>query len=550
MDVVDGLSARRLRGTLPAVQLLRRSRRRNWIYPVLVLLGLAVALYGALYAIDHYVSGTTTGGYFDFSDERVTDAVGSLSGLFAAILGIIITVVSIIVQLSAERFTNVTQMFLRDRTNLGVLAFYVLACICGVLNSFAVHKGWVPRITLTAVIILAAVAFAVMAPYFAYVFDFLQPENIIARIRKEAVEAAEQGARVEREQDRAQLQAKTLHSMEELTDIAINSINSKDKIIAVAAVDALKDFAVKYFGDKLLARKDWFNVGPGIRKNPDFVSMAEGSVDDMERRHTWVEWKVLRQYQNIYHEALAAMKDVAYVIAIDTRYVGETAIDVEDREALAVCVKFFNSYLRATLNARDVRTNYNVLNQYRQLVERLLRAGWDDKAADVARYIKYYSHISFRMQLPFVTETCAYDLCALCELAHDLSSPAESTLLKVFLEIDQPSTDGGEAEETGLRGVRKAQIKLATYYIVTGDEHLARRIHEDMVNERPERLRSIREELLAVDEEDFWEVIDRGRNFDYLTPERKKALSVFYGWFPRKTAEEIGIPLPISKGHS
>jgi hypothetical protein len=513
------------------------------VYPVLFLLGLAVALYGALYAIDHYVGGAATGGgYFDFSADRVTDAVGSLSGLFAAILGIIITVVSIIVQLSAERFTNVTQMFLRDRTNLGVLAFYVLACICGVLNSFSLHTSWVPRVTLTAVIVLAAAAFAIMAPYFAYVFEFLQPENIIARIRKEAVLAAEQGARAGKESERAQLQAKTLHSMEELTDITINSINSKDKIIAVAAVDALKDFAVKYLGDKLLSRKDWFNVGSGIRRNPDFVSMAEGSVDDMERRHTWVEWKVLRQYQTIYSEALASMKDVAYVIAIDTRYIGETAIDVEDREALAVCVKFFNSYLRATLNARDVRTNYNVLNQYRELVERLLRAGWDEKAAEVAGYIKYYSHISFRMQLPFVTETCAYDLCALCELAHDLKSPAENALLKVFLEIDQPSTDGGDAEETGLRGVRKAQIKLATYYIVVGAEPLARRIHEDMVNERPERLRSIREELLSVANEDFWEVIDRGRNFDYLTPERKTALATFYGWFPRKTTEEIGLP--------
>ena len=34
-----------------------------------------------------------------------------------------------------------------------------------------------------------------------------------------------------------------------------------------------------------------------------------------------------------------------------------------------------NSYLRATLNARDVRTAYNVLNQYRLLVEAMLRGG-------------------------------------------------------------------------------------------------------------------------------------------------------------------------------
>ena len=31
---------------------------------------------------------------------------------------------------------------------------------------------------------------------------------------------------------------------------------------------------------------------------------------------------------------------------------------------------------------------------------------------------------------------------------------------------------------------------------------------------------------------DFWEVIDRGQNFDYLDEERKRRLDEFFGWFP------------------
>lgn len=508
-----------------------RSYRKHWFYPVVGILSIAVGLYAVLYFTDVFLHRPTDfrGGYFDFSDDRITDAVGGLSGLFAAILGILITVVSIIVQLTAERFTHVTQMFLRDKTNLRVLGFYVLACVCGVLNSFSIHVGWVPRITLTAMIIMAIIAFAVMAPYFAYVFDFLQPENIISRIRAQAIVSSRSGARATDEAKRADGQARTLHSMEELTDITINSINGKDKLIAVAAVDALKDLAVAYLADKKAATLDWFRVGPGIRKNPDFVSMAEASVDEMERRHTWVEWKVLRQCQAIYHEALANMKDVAYVCAIDTRYIGEQTIRVGDREALAVCVKFFNSYLRATLNARDVRTAYNVLHQYRELTEALMRAGWHDKAIEIAGYIKYYAHLAYRI-LPFVTEVCAYDLCRLCEIAHAIKSPIEAKLLRIFLEVDQPTSEDS-AEESGLRGVRKAQVKLATYYIVQGAEALVRIIWEDMRHERPERLRSIQEELLQVESEDFWEVVDRGTNFDYLPPERKAALGPFFDWF-------------------
>jgi hypothetical protein len=376
----------------------------------------------------------------------------------------------------------------------------------------------------------------VMAPYFAYVFEFLQPENIIRRIQAEAVEASRRGAAAASEKQLSILQAQTLHSMEELTDITVNSISGKDRIIAIAAVDALRDFAIAYLGAKREARPEWFKVGAGIRKNPDFVSMAETSVNEMEKRNTWVEWKVLRQCQTIYHESLVNMRDVADVCAIDTRYLGEKAIAVDDHETLSVCVKFFNSYIRAALNARDVRTAYNVLHQYREMSEGLLRAGWHDKAAEVTEYFKYYAHISYRMQLPFVTETCAYDACALCELAHELKSPSERRMLETFLEVDQPSRDE-EAEETGLRGVRKAQIKLATFYLVKGAEPLARRIFEDMRSERPERLRSIREELLRVASEDFWEVIDRGTNFDYLTPERRREMNTFFNWFPRLSGE-------------
>jgi hypothetical protein len=82
-----------------------------------------------------------------------------------------------------------------------------------------------------------------------------------------------------------------------------------------------------------------------------------------------------------------------------------------------------------------------------------------------------------------------------------------------------------------LRGVRKAQAKLATFYLVSGADEPARRIYLDMKEERADRLRSIRDELLAIKAKDFWEVIDRGTNFDYLDDARKAQLKVFFSWF-------------------
>jgi len=354
--------------------------------------------------------------------------------------------------------------------------------------------------------------------------------------------AAEKGLTIDDREGRDDAQAASLSGLEQLTDITINSISGKDKIIATAGVDALKDLAVGYLKQKRTGHASWFGIGARIRANPDFVSMSPESLDDLEERRNWLEFKVLRQYQSIYSEALTQMRDINYVVAIDTRYVGEAAIRVGDPEVLRLVVKFFNTYMRATLNAKDVRTAYNVLNQYRQLAEAVLRAGWHEKAIELAGFLKYYGHLSFAMKLPFVTETVAYDLCALCEVAHDVASAAEERLLDIFLEVDQPEHEG-EIHDTGLRGVRKAQAKLATYYLVKNAEPLARRIWEDMADERPERLRSIHEELAGVTSKDFWEIIDRGTNFDYLPPERKEALERFFAW---DTPAKV-VPAPAPK---
>jgi hypothetical protein len=65
----------------------------------------------------------------------------------------------------------------------------------------------------------------------------------------------------------------------------------------------------------------------------------------------------------------------------------------------------------------------------------------------------------------------------------------------------------------------------------------ARKIFDDMKDERSERLRSIRDELLRIEAKDFWEVIDRGTNFDYVDAARKAQLKVFFSWFPSLSQE-------------
>ena len=513
-----------------------QSFRRQWLVPMVFLTAAALAIFWLFYSLDHFVTGgsgaAASGGpaarYWAFDPTSITDAVSSLAGMIAAVFGIVITVVSIIVQLSADRYTGVARMFLSDRVNLLVMGFYVIACVCGVWLSVSLHHDYVPRAALLGMIGATTLGMVLMGPYFRYVFWFVEPMNIVAKIRIDAVKITLQAFDSSHAPKIAEGQAATLGAMEELTDITSNSISGKDKIIASGAVDALKDFTLEYLKHKPRAAASWFDIGPSIHENPDFVAMDPESLHDLEKRRTWVEWKVMRQYMGIFNEALATMKDINYLVAIDTRYIGEAAAAAKDQELIQLVYRFMNSYLRAAINARDVRTAYNILNQYRLLVESMLRQGSAPAAVEGVRHMFYYGHVSFDLKLTFVTETAAYDVSALCQIASELKLPEEAEILKQFLELDRPLRVS--SQESALLGVRKAQVKLAAYYLSQGMEDKARMISKDMEGEPLERLQTIWRQLASVTSKDFWEITDRGRTFEFMPPAQRERLPEFFGW--------------------
>src|SRR5687768_4676415 len=110
-----------------------KSFRRDWLLPMATLTAAALVVFAGFYVLDRVLAGLPGLGaarsYFDFDPKSLTDAVSSLAGMTAAVFGIVITVVSIIVQLSSDRYTGVAGMFMRDRVNLVVMGYYVIACV-------------------------------------------------------------------------------------------------------------------------------------------------------------------------------------------------------------------------------------------------------------------------------------------------------------------------------------------------------------------------------------------------------------------------------------
>ncbi len=511
---------------------LRRSSR-VWLQPLSALAAASMALLVFSWRLD--ASDGSPGLFYlltHFSQERAEQALSDVGQVVTSILGVAISVVAIIVELASNRYTHrITELFFRARVNFAVMGLFVLSGI----NSMLVALTWQPShhpVNATMLsLVLMAVSMLLLLPYFAFVFDFVNPMNIVSRIRRETMSAVS-GAPARVTQARANtegIQHTASDGTEQLSDVALNAMANHDGAIAMASVNALGELARDYLGEKSGLPLDWFQISDHVAHDPDFVSMSRDVLDQLARDRSWFEFKVLRQLQTVYQAALGSNREICYVVSIHTRELAERAMDAHDPRVVELCVKFFNTYLRSTVNARDVRTAYNVLNQYRLLAEAALKRREGRYAVEMARYFKYYGQLAFHMDLGFVLETAAYDLSALNELAFDLRATERHELLRIFLQVDKEGE--GASREASLRGVRKAQVRLATYYLLHGDESAAREVFVDMRNEKPARLASIRDEMLSISSRDFWEVTDRGSNFDYIPPDRKRRLLEFFAWF-------------------
>src|SRR5690242_16937723 len=139
------------------------SERPSWVTPIVVLTGISLLSFLGLYWIDVMWTGSQYTAstehisvhhrFLNFDPESISNSLSQLAAMIAAVFGIVITVVSIIVQLSADRYTGVARMFLRDRVNMSVFGFYLVVCVTGVWTSFALQSHFVPRVAIIGILL-------------------------------------------------------------------------------------------------------------------------------------------------------------------------------------------------------------------------------------------------------------------------------------------------------------------------------------------------------------------------------------------------------------
>lgn len=458
-----------------------------------------------------------------FATLGQAEALSLLSGaaqVLAGVLAILVTVVAIVLELSATRYTHrVTALFVRDPVNLAVLAFFVLTTVLCiwlaiVLTGEVDSAPYIPRGGFLLAMIMMTGCLLALLPYFAYVFRFVSPHSVIARIRAEAL------VRVRRAHTRdagAEKHA-VINAVEDIEDVARGAMKNNDRGIAMAAVGALAKLLADVTSLREKLPDAWFRVDNAVTHDADFIAMAPIVIEEVARDRSWFEAKILRQYLALFGDAVGSARDVASMIAIHTRRLAE---DFAMQPAfLELCQRAFHSYLRAAITGADPRTAYFVLHQYRVLGESLLTKGLQSAVFEVADRISFYGRLASSRGLPFLLEVAAYDMAQLVEAAAD-NRAVRDTLLERLLTVDH-----GRTEQ--LLGVCRAQMQLATFFLLRREDEPARRIARELAADHGQLVAAARDELERQVSPSYWEINDRGTNFAYLPPERRAKLDIFF----------------------
>lgn len=487
--------------------------------------GFGVGLLVCGMVLDIGLSGLTLAAVFEGVEASgLKLAMGSLGEIMAAMLGLSLTVVAIVVQLASQRYpARIVDLFMTDRRNTLFFAILTSSCVFMVLAPTVATLRPAPVVTLGLAVVLTALNFGMLLPYFGHVFAFLEPTSIITKIRARAevalIRACRPGV------DALTLERCKSHvcqAIERISDNSMAAAQKSDRNLAMHTVRSLEGMVSEYLEVKGTLPASWAVPEAGV-----MMTLSDEFRARILNENLWVEAKTLMEFDRLLRASLGnQMSELISQIAASTRRIGQAALIAQDMEVFELTIQFFNTYLRHALNARDVRACYNVLYEYKCFAT-FMSSSQPRVSARVVEHMVYYGRTANAMGLAFVTVTVAHDVRAMCEHLYDAPDGCDvDVLVRLLLTLDQPSEN--QRQETALLGVRRAQAILGAFLLSRQEELLAQAIRDDMNHEPIARLTQVRDAILSIETSVFWEITDRGVNFDYIEPERRPYLHTFF----------------------
>jgi hypothetical protein len=361
---------------------------------------------------------------------------------------------------------------------------------------------------------------SVLIPYLYYVFRFLHPSHLLWKLERELAEELKSVARESSEAApfaRAVPKAQAVAMLfEHISSVGVRSVERLDRSTAFETVTTLRRAVDDYWKIKNTLPEAWFAAEPG-----SFRGLSKDALNEMSGSRRWFEMKALQQLREMLSAASPRVHDVVGAIADALTDVGLSREAREDPYLEEVVVEYFNTFLRLTLNRKDARSVFVLLDHYRTYAEGLCDHR-PELALEVAYYFQYYAHVARELGMNFVIEVAAHDLGRLVRFAWEHQHANREKLLERFLIFDS-GYDGKP-----LAGLKKAQAILAGYFLLRGMGDQARQIGRSLGALPPDLLDNIRDDLAHVRRERYWEVNDRRINLDYVPADHRAKIAEFF----------------------
>ncbi|PCI27516.1 MAG: hypothetical protein COB67_08390 [SAR324 cluster bacterium] len=496
----------------------------SWFLPVGFFLGSAILFY-FLHAFWDFNWDQPQPRFFETilttDAAHVNDAIGSFIELLAAVLGLVITVVAIVLQLAAQRYGNrLIDLFLENKVNQTYFFFMVTTLLYAIFIIFAIKNDFYPNYAIRSLLALTVVEIACLPPYFLYVFKILTPTNLLSSIQENSRVSVRSGTDRKNYSNLKKYQREVATAIEQVTDTALSANSQMDRNLGLMAINQIREMLLDYLQYKKQLPRGWF-----LASDDFFIGISSEFFHEICQKRLWVETKSLMDMELIYKSCIRNMPDAISAIAYNTRVIGEEAIKDQDDDLVEIIVQFFNTFLRISLNDGNQRAMFNLFYQYRLFANTLMDYS-PKQAAKIFFYFKYYGEQGLMKGIWFILYNAAFDLGGMVATAYDKKMKNIKDLLFIFMQLED--TVDKKKDWLALMGVRKSQLILAAYLFSKGEETLVRIVVEDLKNESFDNLIKWRDMLLSLKDKKFWEITDRGINFEYIDEEQKKSLELFY----------------------
>ncbi|HEY1816707.1 MAG TPA: DUF2254 family protein [Kofleriaceae bacterium] len=446
------------------------------------------------------------------ANNKLVDILSPMARAYNNVLAMLLATIGLAIPLTANMHTpKLIEMFLRDRVNQVVLSFMALGAANTLWVDYMVGPEFAPTWAIAAVVCFALVGWAMVLPYFFYVVRFVDPSQLVIRLRNETERIVEDVA--ERGLDPVGAQTEISRRLNQLGTLIIKSLDRNDRDVAAEGAWAIKMIYEHYGKLKSRMPKEWFAVD-----RADFVGLSDEALEMLSEARTWYEMKCLQQIEHGFLRALADANDTVSTFSDVTRVIAIRAEGNHDEPTIRLCVRFFNNYLREAIKARNLRAVYDVFHQYRRLGRELVDR--PELLRDLGAHFAYYGVMARTYGMVFAPQLVLFDLGYVTRRAYERASPAAPDLLTIVLGM--PHRTGSDLHKMAV----KAKLILGGFFVWRELTDEARAVRENLVDVDRAEIARAEQQLLAADRS-FFEVTDRQLNLEFVPLERREPLKHF-----------------------